>query len=112
MLLIAPLWFTLLILIFTRPIYASKLLLGLLLGGLIGLGFWMLVIAAYSSALADEPFYYSTSVQGYRVCSGPGGYVSHESTWNGVTTGDDNQGHRWTTSRWQGVDTTTVEPRR
>jgi hypothetical protein len=25
------------------------------------------------------------------TCSSPGGYVSHESQWQGVTTGDDNQ---------------------
>jgi hypothetical protein len=23
------------------------------------------------------------------TCAGPGGYVSHETTWNGITTGDD-----------------------
>ena len=50
-------------------------------------------------ALADEPLYCSTSFQGYRVCSGPDGYVSHESTWNGITTRDDNRGNHWTTSR-------------
>ena len=30
--------------------------------------------------------------QGVRTCSSPDGYVSHESTWSGITTGDDNQG--------------------
>jgi hypothetical protein len=45
--------------------------------------------------------------QGVRTCSGPDGYVSHESTWNGITTGDDNQGDRWTTSRWRDIETTT-----
>jgi hypothetical protein len=29
---------------------------------------------------------------GVRTCSSPNGYVSHESTWNGITTGDDNRG--------------------
>jgi hypothetical protein len=44
------------------------------------------------------------------TCAGPGGYVSHETTWNGITTGSDNRGDRWTTSRWRDVETTTVEP--
>jgi hypothetical protein len=35
--------------------------------------------------------------------------VSHEWDWNGITIGDDNRGNRWTTSRWQGFTTTTVE---
>jgi hypothetical protein len=42
------------------------------------------------------------------TCAGPGGYVSHETTWNGTTTGDDNQGGEWTTSRWRDIETTTV----
>ena len=50
MLLIAPIWLILLIPLFTRPVRAFKLLFGFLLGGVIGLGFWMLVIAAYGSA--------------------------------------------------------------
>jgi hypothetical protein len=50
MLIVAPLWLILLILLFTRPVRAFKLLFGFLLGGVIGLGFWMLVIAAYGSA--------------------------------------------------------------
>jgi hypothetical protein len=49
--------------------------------------------------------------QGMRTCTSPGGYVSHESTWNGFTTGDDNRGDRWTTSRWQDREITTVTPR-
>jgi hypothetical protein len=28
--------------------------------------------------------------QGITTCSSPDGYVSHETTWNGITTGDDN----------------------
>ncbi len=44
------------------------------------------------------------------TCSSPDGYVSHETTWNGITTGDDNQGNRWTTSRWRDIETTTVAP--
>jgi hypothetical protein len=111
MLFIAPIWLILLILLFTRPIYPSKLMFGFLLGGLIGLGFWMLVIAAYGSALADESLTCSASFQGYRVCSGPGGYRSTETPWQGMTIGQDNRGGRWSTSRRQGFETTTVEPR-
>ena len=40
----------------------------------------------------------------------PDGYVSHESTWNGITTGSDNRGARWTTSTWQDHETTTITP--
>ena len=42
------------------------------------------------------------------TCAGPDGYVSHQTTWSGITTGDDNQGNRWTTSRWRGIEITTV----
>jgi hypothetical protein len=45
--------------------------------------------------------------QGITTCSSPGGYVSHESTWQRLTTGDYNQGDRWTTSRWRDMETTT-----
>jgi hypothetical protein len=54
-----------------------------------------------------EPLYCSTSFQGYRVCSSPSGYVSHETQWQGFTIGDDNRGNRWTKSRWQGFEITT-----
>jgi hypothetical protein len=46
---------------------------------------------------------------GIMSCSSPDGYVSRESQWQGLTTGDDNRGNRWTTSRWRDIDTTTVE---
>jgi hypothetical protein len=48
--------------------------------------------------------------QGTRTCSNSSGYVSHESAWSGITTGDDNQGNRWTTTRWMVTTTTTVTP--
>ena len=47
--------------------------------------------------------------QGIRTCSSPGGYVSHETQWQGRTYGSDNRGDTWSTSRWQGIETTTVE---
>jgi hypothetical protein len=70
------------------------------------------VIAAITPALADEPLACSTSFQGYRVCSGPGGYRSTEWDRDGMTIGQDSDGSRWTTSRWMGTDITTLEPRR
>jgi hypothetical protein len=46
------------------------------------------------------------------TCSSPDGYVSHETTWNGITTGSDNRGDRWSTSRWRDVETTVTTPER
>ena len=47
---------------------------------------------------------------GIRTCSGTNGFVSHEWDRDGMRFGQDNQGNAWTTSRWQGFDTTTVTP--
>jgi hypothetical protein len=77
MFIVGPLWLILLILLFTRPVRAFKLLFGFLFGAVIGLGFWMVVIAAYGSALA-ETLACSTTFQDYRVCQGPSGYRSTE----------------------------------
>jgi hypothetical protein len=63
-----------------------------------------------TAAVVAQPTYCSTFA-GVRTCSSPGGYVSHESTWNGITTGDDNAGDRWSSWRWRDTDITTVEPR-
>ena len=49
--------------------------------------------------------------RGYRVCSGPGGYSSTEWSRDGMRFGQDSDGDRWSTSRWQGSETTTVWPR-
>ena len=71
-----------------------------------------IVIAALigvSPALAD-PLYCSTSFQGYRVCQDSHGYRSTEWDRDGMTIGQDSDGNRWTTSTWQGIETTTVEP--
>jgi hypothetical protein len=70
----------------------------------------VVVIAIVTPALAD-PVYCSTSFQGYRVCSGPGGYRSTETQWQGMTIGQDNRGGRWSASRWRDTDITTFEPR-
>jgi len=71
-----------------------------------------LVIAAAliqsSGALGAETLTCSTW-QGITTCQGPGGYVSHEWDRSGMRFGDDNRGDRWATSRWQGMETTTVE---
>jgi hypothetical protein len=45
------------------------------------------------------------------TCAGAGGYVSHETTWNGRVTGSDNRGDKWTRSEWQGQEIITVTPR-
>ena len=50
----------------------------------------------------------STSFEGYRVCSGPSGYVSTEWDRDGMRFGRD--GNRWTTSRWRDTTITTVTP--
>jgi hypothetical protein len=73
---------------------------------------WLASVAALvqgTAPLDADPFYCSRW-QGITTCSSPGGYVSHETQWQRFTLGDDNQGNRWTTSRWQGIDITTVEP--
>jgi hypothetical protein len=59
---------------------------------------------------AAETLYCSTW-QGITTCSSPGDYVSHETEWQGRTNGWDDQGNRWSTSRWRDTDITTVEPR-
>jgi hypothetical protein len=74
--------------------------------------FWLGIFVALTSitpALA-ETLTCSTSFQGYRVCQGPGGYRSTEWSRYGMQFGDDNRGTRWTTSRWQGIDITTITP--
>lgn len=63
-----------------------------------------------SAAALGEPLYCSTSFQGYRVCQDLHGYRSTEWDRDGMTIGQDSDGNRWTTSRWQGIETTTVEP--
>ena len=50
--------------------------------------------------------------QGMRTCTSPDGYVSHETQWQGMTSGSDNQGNRWSTSKWLDNETTTVTPER
>jgi hypothetical protein len=68
----------------------------------------VILAASVSPALADTVT--CSMFAGVRTCSSPSGYVSHESTWNGITTGDDNQGNRWSTSRWRGDERTTITP--
>jgi hypothetical protein len=61
-----------------------------------------------SSTLDAETIYCPTSFQGYRVCSSPGGATSTEWEWQGMTLGQDSDGARWSTSRWQDREITTV----
>jgi hypothetical protein len=70
----------------------------------------ILVAIAVTPAPADSVTC-STTFQGYRVCQGPDGYRSTETQRQGMTIGQDSDGDRWTTSRWMGVETTTVKPR-
>jgi hypothetical protein len=51
-----------------------------------------------------------TDWQGIRTCQDGHGYTSRETLWQDWTYGDDSDGDRWTTSRWQGRDITTVTP--
>ena len=69
------------------------------------------VFVSVAGPASAEPVYCSVW-QGIRTCSSPDGYVSHETTWNGMTTGDDNRGNRWTTSRWRDQEITTSTPER
>jgi hypothetical protein len=72
----------------------------------------LIIIAALIgvSLAPASPLYCSTSFQGYRVCQRPDGYRSTEWDRDGMRFGQDNQGDRWTTSRWQGFETTTITP--
>ena len=54
----------------------------------------------------------ATSSQGYRICQGPHGYRSTEWDRGGMVFGEDNRGDRWSTSRWQDRETSTITPRR
>jgi hypothetical protein len=69
----------------------------------------VVVLAALAHASIADTLTCSTW-NGIRTCSSPNGYVSHETEWQGFKTGDDNQGNRWTTSRWRDIETTTVTP--
>jgi hypothetical protein len=48
------------------------------------------VFVSIASPVIAEPVY-CLVWQGIATCSSPDGYVSHETTWNGITTGSDNQ---------------------
>jgi hypothetical protein len=63
-------------------------------------------------ALITIAIFCTTSFQGYRVCDDGHGYRSTEWQWQGQTIFQDNSdGNRWTTSHWNGFDTTTITPR-
>jgi hypothetical protein len=59
-----------------------------------------------------ETLRFTTSFQGYKICDDGHGNKSTEWSRDGTRFGQDSDGNRWTTSRWQGIDTTTVTPER
>ena len=59
------------------------------------------VFVGVSGPALAETLYCSTSFQGYRICSAPGGATSTEWQWGGTVFGQDSDGERWSTSRWQ-----------
>jgi hypothetical protein len=67
--------------------------------------------ACLVSVASAETLACLTTFQGYRVCQGPDGYRSIEIEWMGFTTGRDNRGYDWTSSTWNGLETTTVRRR-
>ena len=73
-----------------------------------------LITAALIQSIAtlDAQTLTCSTWQGITTCQGPGGYRSTEWDRDGMRFGQDNQGDRWTTSRWQGIETTTVTPPR
>jgi hypothetical protein len=71
----------------------------------------ILAAALTSITFAHAETLTCTDWQGIRTCQDGHGYVSHEMRWQDRTYGDDSDGTQWTTSRWQGIETTTVEPR-
>ena len=66
------------------------------------------VFVSVSGPALAETLFCSTSFQGYRVCDDGHGYRSTEWQWQSMTLGQDSDGNRWTTSHWQGIDTTTI----
>jgi hypothetical protein len=71
-----------------------------------------LVIAAAlaQSSAAPGEMLTCTDWQGIRTCQDGHGYTSHETQWQDRAYGSDNEGTRWTTSRWRDTTITTVTP--
>jgi hypothetical protein len=71
---------------------------------------WLIVAMAlvHSTATVDAETLTCSTWQGITTCSSPDGYLSQEWDRDGMTIGQDNQGDRWTTSRWRDIDITTV----
>jgi hypothetical protein len=72
---------------------------------------FLILALAWVSVASAETLACLTTFQGYRVCQGPDGYRSIEIEWMGFTTGRDNRGDDWTSSTWNGLETTTVRRR-
>ena len=75
---------------------------------------WLIVTAALiqSTAALDSQTLTCSMWQQITTCQDSHGYRSTEWDRDGMTIGQDSDGRRWTTSRWQGIETTTVEPPR
>jgi hypothetical protein len=69
-----------------------------------------LVVIAASMTPASAGTLYCSTWQGIRTCSSPDGYLSRETEWQGRTYGDDSDGARWTSWRWQDREITTMTP--
>jgi hypothetical protein len=69
---------------------------------------WSLWAYAWTPALGET---LTCSVwQKIATCTGPGGYVSHETTWQGYVYGDDSWGNRWLETTQNGRKTLMIKP--
>ena len=66
------------------------------------------VLIQSTATLDSQTLTPCSTFQGYRVCQDAQGYRSTGDS-DGMRFGRDNQGNRWTTSCWQGIETTTVQ---
>jgi hypothetical protein len=73
---------------------------------------WLGLVTLALSVPALAPPVYCSTWQLITTCAGPDGYVSYETTWNGITTGSGNRDGKWTRSEWQGREIITVTPRK
>ena len=69
---------------------------------------WGLWAYAWTSALGETLT--CSERQGIATCIGPGGYVSHETTWHDMVLGTDNWGNRWAETNWNGRKIIEIKP--
>ncbi len=68
---------------------------------------WLVSVAALAPSIASVnagPLYCTTSFQGYRVCDNGHDYRSTELSRDGMRFGQNSEGNRRATSRWQDPD--------